>query len=165
MSLYERLQIYKEHDVLVLPEDICVHYKPEPNCVLIRIKADASGNWKHLPEWTTFKPLQHPEMYVEVLEIVFDDVDRPQDGKVIQPEQARSIVKFFDKHRDKKLVVHCAAGISRSSATACAWGVFHQKPEIEAAIRSRHCFIPNAVVYRTLVNEIESLDWFLESAI
>jgi len=148
MTLAIRLNLFKKHGVLILPEENCVAYEPEPDCVLIRIKSEGE-----------FIPLYYPTSYVDILELQYDDVNTPTKGNVISREQIESVVNFFKQHRNRKLVVHCQAGISRSSATACAWGYFQQNKEIEEDIRSTFCFVPNARVYRSLVKEIEEQVW------
>lgn len=140
-----RFTIYKRYGVLVLSENMAAAYKPEPETVLIRIKEPGG-----------FKVFPHEDLYVDTLRMVFDDVDQPSVyDRLMTEEQAVEIVDFMDKHRDKKLVVHCQAGISRSSATACAWAYMQGLPELEEEIRQNPCFYPNAHVYRLLVNEID----------
>lgn len=138
-----RYNIYKKFGVLVLSEKNCVEFKPEPDTVLIRIQLDF------------FKRLKHKDEYVDILECSFDDVDLESQGKVIGEDDIRAIVAFFDKHRGRKMVIHCLAGISRSSATACAWAQFNGLPECEEEIRQTSCFVPNARVYRELMLEID----------
>ena len=63
-----------------------------------------------------------------ILTVVFADITKPLDlrncrgnGKIIQPVDDKTILKmieFIRTHKDKNFIIHCAAGISRSGATA-----------------------------------------------
>jgi len=143
-GIEERYAIYKQYGVLILPEYAAVKHFPDENSVLLRIN-DAF-----------FEKLKYPEVYDDILEVCFADIDHPSFYDVMMTEDhAVEMVDFIEKHTDKKFVIHCQAGISRSSATACAWAYYHDEPEIESIIRNSPVFYPNAHVYRLLVTEIE----------
>lgn len=55
------------------------------------------------------------DKYECIIEI-FADVDGGFDS--INDDQARRIVSFIDSNKDKRIVVHCWAGVSRSGAIA-----------------------------------------------
>ena len=71
----------------------------------------------------------------------------------ITPEQARQIVDFFRAWQGKVnlVVVNCAAGISRSSATAAALAVVaFQEDDFIFCNKKYH---PNMLVYRMILKE------------
>jgi predicted protein tyrosine phosphatase len=146
MAKNERFEIFKKHGVLILPESIAKYYHPSLDTVLIRIKDEE-------PE-----PFLFEKYYLDVLKLVFDDVSSPTPyGKLMTKEDAKKVVDFFVKHKDKKLVVHCVAGISRSTATACAWAYYHKNQELEREIRTCPLFSPNSHVYSLLCRQIDAL--------
>ena len=141
----DRLNIYQKHGVLILAENTARIFIPESDSVLIRIR-------EHQPT-----PFKNEELYVDVVNVVFDDIEDPSIyDKLMTPDDAKIIVDFMIKHFTKKLVVHCQAGISRSSATACAWAYLHQNKDLERDIRSSPLFYPNKHVYRLLIEEIDN---------
>jgi len=87
---------------------------------------------------------------VDLLQLDFDDIDFPRNHfKLFEINQAEDIWEFVDKIWDKidLLMVHCAAGISRSSAVAKA---VLEKYQPEAAHWVDKLFYPNRLVYSTL---------------
>lgn len=73
--------------------------------------------------------------------------------RCITSEQAQQILAFFNEWKDKVelVVVNCAAGISRSSATAAALAVVNSQDD--AFIFNDRRYHPNMLVYRTILNE------------
>ena len=68
----------------------------------------------------------------EILTLQFSDITSKQfdsfDGKSYNPlsvEQALKILDFININKDKNFIIHCSAGISRSSAVALYLNVFH----------------------------------------
>lgn len=73
-------------------------------------------------EWHVFKDADN------VLNIEFDDLDKDvlyrlgpdtvkeYEHRCLTEEQAKQIVDFIIKHKDKDFYVHCSAGVSRSQA-------------------------------------------------
>ena len=138
-----RFDIYAQHGVLILPEDMALTFQPEDDTVLIRIKGHE------------FKTLA-VDGYVARLHIMFGDTENGMDGQSPMTEaQARNMVEFMDKYRGKKLVVHCLAGISRSSATAKAWAYMNGNQELMDAIDQCPTFMPNKLVFGLLKAEID----------
>jgi predicted protein tyrosine phosphatase len=93
----------------------------------------------------------------------FDDVDRDVDGtkgwiiehgySEITNEQANNIVDFILAAKVKNvdiMIVHCEAGISRSSATAAACSVILGQSDAEYFGNAR--YNPNMKVYRSILN-------------
>ncbi len=100
--------------------------------------------------------------HLNVLNLIFDDVDEPhsidmakefqEKGiKLFSETHALKILSFIEKHKDKKsCLVHCAAGISRSGAV----GEFindHIGKEDYKTFKTRNPHThPNGLVMRTL---------------
>jgi predicted protein tyrosine phosphatase len=71
------------------------------------------------PDWKD-APLTE-EAWGDILRLKFHDIDKAwQNYVLISDEQADEIIAWLKEHEDefKKIVVHCAAGISRSAAVA-----------------------------------------------
>jgi len=141
MKLYSVEKETMKHGLLILSH-VRAALEFNPNCaehqyanpVLIRmIEPD-----------TNFLPLAYP-FYNDVLELKFEDID--MGPGVISAEQALEIAKFFIKNKDTDLlVVHCRAGISRSSGVGVAWAVFKGDKELGDLIYACRAYIPNAKV-------------------
>lgn len=56
--------------------------------------------------------------HIDVLRLEFDDVDQEMGDEytLFDYQHARRILDYLKKHEGKPIVVHCAAGISRSAA-------------------------------------------------
>lgn len=67
--------------------------------------------------------------------------------------QAIQILDFVEKVKDEidTLVVHCEAGISRSSGVAAALSSIYYGSDIHIFLNRRYC--PNMFVYRKILNE------------
>lgn len=95
-------------------------YEPEPNTVIVSITEPIFPGH----EIRRNKPARLKPGYVDVLRLEFQDYDAtgkhadslPSDAIVFTQKQASMTARFLRKHRDKNIVVHCAAGISRSGA-------------------------------------------------
>lgn len=81
---------------------------------------------------STSAPATLSANYRDVLRVQFGDLPWPEFSE--HPAQitdaiADEIVRFVDRHRDaRRLVIHCAAGASRSPSTAMALSVlFHRR--------------------------------------
>jgi predicted protein tyrosine phosphatase len=90
-----------------------------------------------------------PDGYVDVLRLRFQDYDPiryeqdgvnikniPDDAILFDRSHAARISRFARKHRGKNIVIHCAAGISRSGAIAEA--LLQAFPEYEDQGWQRH---------------------------
>lgn len=96
--------------------------------------------------------------------LFFDDVDKDEViqrknketliAKAFSEEQGRDLIKFIDRHRNKKVcIIHCAAGISRSGAV----GEFindYVGNKYEDFKKDNPHTLPNGHVLRTLNNII-----------
>jgi len=141
----KRFTIGARHGVYVLSQHLAVDFVPTRHSRIIRV---ASG--------FDFTPLPHRALYDEVLELVFADLD--SGDSAFTKAHADQILEVFTRHQEAKaihqdahLVVHCQAGISRSTAIACAYAVWSGNAELEEDIRTLGFAVPNSLVYRTIV--------------
>lgn len=141
--------------VLILSHSRARSFRPSKfgvadDCSMIRVED---------PE-AEFKALVFEKEFKEVFQYKFDDADT-QYNKVfgwmslMTREQAESIVNAFEIIKDRKLVViHCYAGVSRSSAIACAFCQFIGDLETENLIRTCKKYVPNSHVFSLLMQVI-----------
>jgi predicted protein tyrosine phosphatase len=106
---------------------------PAPGCAIISI-TEARRDPKDLPRLPG---------YDSILRLTFDDFDPivhrlegiimgvgpAEEAVTFTREHAKAIVAFVDANKDKNLIVHCAAGISRSGAVVEA--LLQAHPEYE----------------------------------
>jgi predicted protein tyrosine phosphatase len=94
-------------------------YTPEPDTVIISITEPLEqGNILKRQEPARLKP-----GYVDILRLEFQDYDAtgrhaavmPEDSVPFNQKMAARVSRFLRKHRGKNIIVHCAAGISRSA--------------------------------------------------
>jgi predicted protein tyrosine phosphatase len=81
-------------------------------------------------EYEPLYPLKLDRESENVLTLRFTDITAPltHEGEMYHPisaEDAFKILKFIDKHLTKDFIVHCAAGVSRSSAICLYLHIMH----------------------------------------
>jgi predicted protein tyrosine phosphatase len=88
-----------------------LHYAPNQNTVLIQIKEATHGEFV-VPKYK----------FSQVYQFAFDDVSSPVDPWAITDEQARDIARILRNSYScaQNIIVHCQAGLCRSSAVAVA---------------------------------------------
>ena len=101
---------------------------------------------------------------VAILSIEFMDADNPGDYDVygsittiddlMTDEDAKKIVAFVEKYKDKRILVHCDAGISRSSAVTAA--ILKHYTGDDSMIFDSRWYNPNRWVYRKVLEAFES---------
>lgn len=86
----------------------------------------------------------------DILYLWFDDEE--QGDTMISKEDARDIVNFVLKWKDRvnKIIVHCAAGVSRSAGVAAAIGKYVN--DDDNFIFKNKRYVPNMACYRTVLN-------------
>ncbi len=94
-----------------------------------------------------------PSGYLEVLRLQFHDCDPEAaalgpEAAPFREEQAERIWRFARRHRGRNIVVHCAAGVSRSRAVVEA--LMRTFPEYED--RGDESHTPNGHVLRFLLD-------------
>lgn len=83
----------------------------------------------------------------------FDDIKQPLRGYIVpKPEDIQALLNFNIPH-GSHVLFHCAAGVSRSSASAfiklCqAYGLGFEKRALEEIIQTRPCAYPNELMIR-----------------
>ena len=87
-----------------------------------------------------------------VLHIQFDDVEKGETNCITQ-EQGKKIYDFVmsNKHLANKIIVHCEAGISRSSGVCAALMKIINGNDFDVFDNPR--FTPNMTCYRTVLEQ------------
>lgn len=101
---------------------------------------------------------------VAILELSFMDSDKPGDNDVygnpttiddlMSDDDAQRVVAFVEKYKDKRILVHCDAGISRSSAVAAA--ILKHYTGDDSMIFDSRWYNPNRWVYRKVLEAFEN---------
>ena len=105
-DLFEGIVSWEEY-LLMFNEDVLDKH----NTVLISIH-DPNRN---------IHPPQKVSGWSDVLQIQFWDIESPVGNyTVITDDQGYTIKQFIEKHKDKRFMVHCAAGVSRSAGVGLA---------------------------------------------
>lgn len=113
-------------------------YKPEADTIIIRIFDSYHQKLDKYPNFLVYPSLEHRNDFYEVIELFYDDVDATRwdedsfNKMVIEEDivpfslmKAKALLERIDSitHKDLKkynLVVHCRAGVARSTATFIA---------------------------------------------
>ena len=95
-------------------------------------------------------------LFMDILYLQFYDLDdqtKMKDFKLFTDTDAKNILYFVDYYKSKVdlLVVHCEAGISRSVGVAGALSKIYNRSD---EYYFKH-YLPNMLVYRTLLNNYE----------
>ncbi|ACK40058.1 TPA: tyrosine phosphatase family protein [Listeria monocytogenes] len=109
--------------IIAVPEVVAVQFKPRSeHTLLIRI-ADVGA---------TYQPLKHESLFEAILPVHFNDINEEDDYWGLSDKEQAEMKLFNEVHRDliydfvdehpdfTQIVVHCHAGVSRSSAVAMA---------------------------------------------
>lgn len=119
-------------------------YRPqEQKSAVISISSPAFSYREHI----------YPSPYngiVSVLRLCFDDVDGGKD--CITESDAEAVKRFVNAHKDKLIIVHCDAGISRSAGIAAALMKFYNGDDTPIFDNPKYC--PNMLCYRTMLNKL-----------
>ena len=101
-----------------------------------------------------------------ILCLEFMDADRPGDNDVygnptiisdlMSDEDAKTVVDFVERYKDKRILVHCDAGISRSSAVVAA--ILKHYTGDDSMIFDSRWYNPNRWVYRKVLEAFEDKD-------
>lgn len=144
MALFPRIPFAGEHiSLLVLNRFIAEQYVNDTGQKYVMVSFHGTDQERaSIPE--------HPNL-LGVVYVRCDDCERESEGKPITRFQARDVVQLIKKHLSEinLIVVHCQAGISRSSGCAAA---------LSRLINGEDqfffdCYRPNRLVYRTVLNE------------
>lgn len=143
----------KKITVMSRQEAIAHSYKQEiPKCIIVSINClnDLSPVF--------YEPTNSLNKRVmAVLRLNFNDIDRPYQDLEPKQEHFVGLKAFIDIFKDnteiEEIIVHCAAGISRSSATAAAISRYLNLDEINTIWKSTN-YVPNKLVYRLALKEL-----------
>jgi len=107
----------------------------------------------------------HPDIklegFADILQIQFWDIEEAFGNyKPITKEQGKEIRDFIETNKDKKFLVHCAAGQSRSAGTACAVecivnfnGNVYEYQTGASDVKSHPRYSPNLVVFDAIMKD------------
>lgn len=138
--------------VTVRSREGAIVYPYDPNTILISIESPLATYSREIPD--------HPNI-VEKLTLKFHDIEevlKDTDGNVYNPmsvEQAHEIVEFVGKHYNniENIVVHCDAGISRSSGVAGA--ILKHYFGDDSQIFDNPRYMPNMHCYRLVLDAFD----------
>jgi len=108
----------------------------------------------------------------DILEMTFADADAPNTPDVygtivseedlLSAEQVKQIVEFVKKNKNYDIIVHCDAGISRSSGVAAA--ILKYYTGDDSQIFDSRWFAPNMWCYRKVLEGFIYKDELLEGS-
>lgn len=117
-----------------------IKFHPDPNAYNVLIRITNPGE--------EFLPLEHGEVYKDILELhFFDFTDEKLGLKIFQPFHMDKIINFFVAHRlCDNMVIHCDVGISRSAGVAIGWLLFKDDRSSIYKIYHNRKHIPNRLI-------------------
>lgn len=112
--------------VYVLSRNMAVKYCKQTNDKPVAIISISTPG----VEYNESPFISEENQVVEILPLAFLDADCPETSDVygtlahredlMSDEDAQKVVEFVERHQDKPIIIHCDAGISRSSAIGAA---------------------------------------------
>lgn len=132
----------------IFSEYEAIDYEPTTDsCLLIRIKEPNSK----------LARLKHKKDYKDILTVSFEDIPFESEKYITFNEKiAKSIIRKINSNDYKEIIVHCKAGISRSSAVMIGIAKILNMSQLEDFIINSGHFIPNELVLKVfggLLNE------------
>ena len=132
------------------------------------IQNEEFDNVKDFPSELVFISISDPDKefiqtnnhFFDELKIKFWDIDNEGICKYvpINKDQAKEIKDFILKHKDKKFLINCEAGMSRSAGVACAVEVLTRDLEYEpnprdviSKVRQHWRYDVNELVYKMIL--------------
>lgn len=136
--------------LLILSKDKAIKYEPRGKAVVIRMLEPEEG------------PVSLKGNYARKLCIPVHDItpsiNNPSNFVLFSSEHAQAIVQFFRDIKEVKdleeVVIHCHAGISRSSAVAIAFAWFTQNKALENDILTSRRYAPNPHILACMAKEL-----------
>jgi len=104
------------------------------------------------PEQSHNKRLQfHRQPTPDHIRLVFDDLDSPGDGVAPTRSDVEAVIEFGRRHVGGSLLIHCNAGVARSTAAgfvllADRMGEGREKEALAETLRLRPCAVPNHMI-------------------
>jgi predicted protein tyrosine phosphatase len=94
---------------------------------------------------------------IDSIRLEFNDVDREFKGLEPKQKDFIGLKDFIDKYKNsdevEEIIVHCHAGVSRSSATAIAIAKYLDNNSFIEEVLNSSLYSPNELVYRLALNE------------
>jgi predicted protein tyrosine phosphatase len=109
-----------------------------------------------------FKKLVFRDQFSSIAQFKFNDAETDYDPafghmQLISEKQAEDIVDFFKIASDTQLlVVHCFAGVCRSSAVAAAYCKYLGDDATHDIIFEAKRYVPNMYVYKMLLTQLQN---------
>jgi predicted protein tyrosine phosphatase len=95
---------------------------------------------------------------IDLLRLNFNDIDREFKGLEPKSKNFIGLKEFIDKYKDdnevEEIIVHCHAGISRSSAMALAIATYLNMDDFLNTTLNDSSYKPNKLVYELALNEL-----------
>ncbi|MBC6316173.1 dual specificity protein phosphatase family protein [Listeria grandensis] len=142
--------------IIALPEVIATSFDPIGKApIMIRI-ADKDK---------AFAKIKDPGQYQGILEINFNDINEEDDYWGLSKKESDEMMLFNKKHAEiihdfvdqfdeiSQIVVHCNAGVSRSSAVAMQLAEYTDDLETYAKLREIKRYLPNTRVLAIMRGE------------
>lgn len=132
-------------NVTVLSRLFMEKYKSNEPYIVISYRCPGDS----LPKFS-YDPNRKDILYIEINDV--DDTELFEEYKILNEEEAEQIIDFVTNHEDiSNIVVHCDAGVSRSSGTAAALLKIFNGDDSE--IFDNKKFIPNMYIYNLIINK------------
>ena len=111
--------------------------------------------------YTTRPFITEENKVTAILPLMFCDADHPGkdvygyetlENDLMSDEDARKVARFAEAHKDKRIIVHCDAGISRSAGVAAAIMKYYTNDDMNYFYSGQYC--PNRWCYRKTLNAL-----------
>ena len=132
---------------LVMSEREILKYNVKEPHIIISIFSPSKTGKAFIP----YRPNCLEILYLEFYDLDKDTGQFPYDRFLFNHIDAKNILNFVEKYRDKisLIICQCEAGISRSAGVAGALSKILNGDDTEIFKK----YLPNMLVYRTILNE------------
>ncbi len=136
-------------EVIVMNRSEAIRYSYRPHDEISAIVSIATPSAEY--DGTNIYRSRYNKIHA-ILRLQFDDVEDGND--VITIDDAKKIHSFIEANKNRKIIVHCDAGISRSAGIAAAL-MKHYNGD-DTPIFNNPKYVPNMKCYRTMLEELMS---------
>ncbi len=105
-----------------------------------------------------FQRLDNKNQFRDILELEFYDYDKIERNnlKYFNIKHFTQIINFFEQHKNcDNMVIHCDAGVSRSSSIAIFWYLFKNEKEKANKIFKDSRYYPNQAILIEILNMLK----------